>query len=187
MDNAMFSGFANVNLPKDANMIPEHAQVMVMMPASQASAEATLAKLKNIVIGIFVIFVLCVVVFLYFNLQKEKNKYVGQVLPGVVPDRPIEPLVPDVPVKQLQPEPVAQHKFVDLVPVVAEPVPTEDIVHIIGEIPTWADDDISDEIDKKVSETDESIISKLKSREAFIKDLGENVAAMAKTAPIEKI
>jgi hypothetical protein len=38
---------------------------------------------------------------------------------------------------------------------------------------------MSDEIDKKVSETDESIISKLKSREAFIKDLGENVAAMA--------
>ena len=185
----MFSGFANVNLPKDANMIPENAQVMVMMPASQASAEATLAKLKNIVIGIFVIFVLCVVVFLYFNLQKEKNKYVGQVLPGVVPVGPLEALnaVPAVPEKQL-PEPAAKHKFVDLVvPVVPAEVPTEDIVHIVGEIPTWADDDISDEIDKKVSETDESIISKLKSREAFIKDLGENVAAMAKTAPIEKI
>ena len=186
----MFSGFANVNLPKDANMIPEHAQVMVMMPASQASAEATLAKLKNIVIGIFVIFVLCVVVFLYFNLQKEKNKYVGQVLPGVVPDRPIElpSAMPDVPVKQLlmQPDPAAQLKFVD-VPTVPAEVPTEDIVHIVGEIPTWADDEISDEIDKKVSETDEAIISKLKSREAFIKDLGENVAAMAKTAPIEKI
>lgn len=180
----MFSGFANVNLPKDANMIPEHAQVMVMMPASQASAEATLAKLKNIVIGIFVIFVLCVVVFLYFNLQKEKNKYVGQVLPGVVPDvRPLEPLVPTVPVKLMQPEPVAQLKFVD-VPTLPAEVPAEDIVHIIGEIPTWADDDISDEIDKKVSETDESIISKLKSREAFIKDLGEKVAAMAKVVDI---
>jgi hypothetical protein len=61
-----------------------------------------------------------------------------------------------------------------------ERTPEEDIVHIVGEIPTWADDDMSDEIDKKVSETDEAIISKLKSREAFIKDLGENVAAMAK-------
>ena len=180
MDNAMFSGFANVNLPKDANMIPEHAQVMVMMPASQASAEATLANLKNVLIGIFLIFVLCVVVFLYFNLQKEKNKYVGQVLPGV-----IEPqVVAQEPVKvepKVEPEPIQIKTFKQVVQ------PTEDIIHIIGEIPTWADDDISDEIDKKVSETDEAIISKLKSREAFIKDLGENVAAMAKIAPIEKI
>ena len=176
----MFSGFANVNLPKDANMIPEHAQVMVMMPASQASAEATLANLKNVLIGIFLIFVLCVVVFLYFNLQKEKNKYVGQVLPGV-----IEPqVVAQEPVKvepKVEPEPIQIKTFKQVVQ------PTEDIIHIIGEIPTWADDDISDEIDKKVSETDEAIISKLKSREAFIKDLGENVAAMAKIAPIEKI
>ena len=181
----MFSGFANVNLPKDANMIPEHAQVMVMMPASQASAEATLANLKNVLIGIFLIFVLCVVVFLYFNLQKEKNKYVGQVLPGVIAPE----LVAQEPVKvepKVVPEPVQIKTFEKPFEHIVKQL-TEDIIHIVGEIPTWADDDISDEIDKKVSETDEAIISKLKSREAFIKDLGENVAAMAKTAPIEKI
>ncbi len=181
----MFSGFANVNLPKDANMIPENAQVMVMMPAPALTAEQTLKNLKNILVGVFLILVVCIIIFLYFNLQKEKNRYEGQVLPGITVD---------VPVASQKPMFVAEKPIaaMPLPPIVTfeEPrdlMPEEDIVHIIGEIPTWADDDMSDEIDKKVSETDEAIISKLKSREAFIKDLGENVAAMAKTAPIEKI
>ena len=180
----MFSGFSNVNLPKDANMIPENAQVMVMMPARASSAEASLANLKNILVGLFLLFLLAVVVFLYFNLQKEKSRYEGQVLPGVMLTEPlkmplIEPTVlPLASVAQVPPS------AVPLKVSIAEPL-EQDIVHIIGEIPTWPDEDLSDEIDKKVTDTDESIISKLKSREAFIKDLGENVAAMAKT--VEKI
>ena len=178
MDNAMFSGFANVNLPKDANMIPENAQVMVMMPAPATSAEQTLKNLKNILVGGFLIFVVCIIVFLYFNLQKEKNRYEGQVLPGISIDVP----------ESAMPAPKVEKPAAASIVKLEEPrEPREDIVHIIGEIPTWADEDMSDEIDKKVSETDEAIISKLKSRDAFIKDLGENVAAMAKTAPIEKI
>jgi hypothetical protein len=183
MDNAMFSGFANVNLPKDANMIPENAQVMVMMPAPALTAEQTLKNLKNILVGVFLILVVCIIIFLYFNLQKEKNRYEGQVLPGITVDVPVaqKPMfVAEKPLAMPLPPLV---KFEEPL----ERTPEEDIVHIVGEIPTWADDDMSDEIDKKVSETDEAIISKLKSREAFIKDLGENVAAMAKTAPIEKI
>jgi len=174
----MFSGFANVALPKDANLIAEPAQVVVMVPGTRAkTAEGALANLKNVILCAFLVFILGLLLFLYYKVQGSKRNYEGQVLPGIAPldsptivSRPLE--LPE------QAKEVSQFKPADFI---EKPAPPEDdIVHIMGDIPTWAEDDASDEIDKKITDTDETIIAKLKGREEFVKALGEQVAAQTK-------
>jgi hypothetical protein len=180
MDNAMFSGFANVALPKDANLIAEPAQVVVMVPGTRAkTAEGALANLKNVIICAFLVFILGLLLFLYYKVQGSKRNYEGQVLPGIAPlDSPTIALGPLKPTQEPPKDLTTSKPVYDIIEKPAPP--EEDIVHIMGDIPTWAEDDASDEIDKKITDTDETIIAKLKGREEFVKALGEQVAAQTK-------
>lgn len=166
----MFAGFANVTLPKDANMIAEPAQVVVMVPGTRAAtAEGALANLKNIIISVFLLCILAIIIFIYFKMKGSSAKYEGRILPGIRTE------IQEKPVKTVHPKP-EEIKF-DIPQSVPVFQKSDDIIKIQGDIPTWTEDEMSDEIDKKVTETDESIIAKLKNREQFLKDLGENVAS----------
>jgi len=194
MDNEMFSGFANVALPKDANLIAEPAQVVVMVPGTRAkTAEGALANLKNVIVIVFLVFILALLMFVYYKVQGSGAKYEGQILPGIrTASEDVKPTLPFVTVpprlstalvKAEVPKPTAiVAKEKDFSIKAFQPEPLEDIIQITGDIPTWPEDETSDDIDKKITDTDESIIAKLKGREEFVKTLGEQVAAMSKTA-----
>ena len=148
----MFSGFANVALPKDANLIAEPAQVVVMVPGTRAkTAEGALANLKNVIVCAFLVFIMGLLMFLYYKLQGSKAKYEGQILPGIRP----ESNMPEIPLPIFE-KPVAASPAAPAAPA-ATPAALEmpqrheeDIIHIVGDIPTWAEDDLSDDIDKKI-------------------------------------
>lgn len=110
---------------------------------------------------------LCVVLVFLLILRwwrKPKDAYLGRTLPGVdevpkVAALPLMPLKPEYTPPFLQPE-------------VRKPEAVyEDIVSVVGPIPTWSAEEEYDGPEQRVTETDETILDMVRAREAFTKDM----------------
>jgi len=200
MDDEMFRGLSDglragsvtsVMKPLNSGMIAEPAQVVVLVPGNRANAaEASLASLKTYIsMGLFVSVALFAT-YVYFSFFKKSSKkiYDGKALPGISEglmnalESNVKNEHPKMILKDTKIIPQsAPHSSLHSSPQQST-THNEDVVYIQGPLPVWNLPESSQDIlEKRVDESDQSILNLVKSREAFTKDLEVNMAKGIKT------
>ena len=147
-----------------SSMIAENAQVVVMVPGGRAEkAESALSKIKTniaIVTVMFFCVLLAVIVFMFLKFMQKRPVYEGKTLPSAHQEK------------------VEVEKAVELVkPQKSKKITIEEnIIHVVGPIPTWADVD-SDKNEPRVSESDPKILEMVKAREQTTMHLESSISA----------
>lgn len=155
-----------------AGMIAEPAQVMVLVPGTRAQqAETKLASFKfyAYVIAFALLAVGLSVVYFFFW---RRPVYEGRELPGAV--KSIRSKTKSVIETSVKPE--AKEEYPDKFTLKQEKPYLkdlqEDIVPVIGPLPTWSSEDTV-ELETKVSENHTSVNTLIKSRESLTKHFEE--------------